>query len=73
MSEGASAYAYNDAVRRVRELENLNSLLAEQIDRMRAVTTVAEVIADYGFSVARYNDLQTVVDRYRNQMAEEMK
>jgi hypothetical protein len=69
VSEGASAYAYNDAVRRVQELENLNSRLAEQVDRMRVVIDAARQGAQ---SAARRGDWQLydVVFAYDEQMAQ---
>jgi len=44
--------------------------LVAQVDRQRAVVTVAEVIVDYGMSTARYSDLQVIVDKYRTTMAQ---
>jgi hypothetical protein len=66
-------YDYEAAIRHIEQLEQLNATLAKQIDQMRPIVTVAEVLADYGISTARYNDLQAVVDQYRDQMAREMK
>jgi hypothetical protein len=54
---------------RIKALERQCATLAAQVNRMRPVLAVAEVMADYGVSTARYNDLQTVVDCYRDAMA----
>lgn len=46
----SSSPAYKDALRRIRELEQLNSLLAEQIDRQRPVIEAARALRDSGSS-----------------------
>jgi hypothetical protein len=61
---------YRDAIRRIQQLEALNATLAAQVDRMRPVVEVAVVVADFGMSTARYSDLQLVVGKYRQAMAQ---
>jgi hypothetical protein len=71
-----STISEQEYITRIRQLEGLNATLAAEVDRLRreydkvrSVIAVAEVLADRGVSTARYNDLQTVVDQYRDAMA----
>jgi hypothetical protein len=72
-----STISEQEYITRIRQLEGLNATLAAEVDRLRreydkvrSIMAVAEVLADHGVSVARYNDLQTVVDQYRDAMTQ---
>jgi hypothetical protein len=71
-----STISEQEYITRVRQLEGLNATLAAEVDRLRreydkvrSIMAVAEVLADHGVSTADYNNLQTVVDEYRDAMA----
>lgn len=54
---------YEDAIRRIREMEQLNALLAEQVDRQRVVINAARTWHENDKGFTRIA-LHTAIDNY---------